>query len=356
MGIEAYKTKTGQRYLATLYQDGKRVARQGGFATKREAKTWLAEQTVNPPYPILTASCHEWAGKYLDWVKPRRGPNTYIAKRGVLKRLLHQYPDLLLAKIDRAFLTSYHQSVTNSDGAKTANRHLLEISIWLNWLIREDVIQSNPARAIERAREDRKPRAVPTAEEMAAIRLAATPAERELIDALYFTGARLSEILSLTWEDVNFDLETIRLWTSKRRGGNREPRVLPMHPHLSGIIKRRWETRPDGSPMVFTNGGRKWSRNHPFIRDLVKRLCARAGVPTYTAHCIRHHVATLMVDTGKANARQIQRFLGHMNLKTTEIYLHDLTVDRGVLEAFPIGDSIGDCSPIRTKITNGGTN
>ena len=348
MAINKYKIKAGIRYLANLYENGTRVAQRGGFLTKGDAKKWLAQQTVSPEQPLQIATAfRDLCGLYLDWVQPRRGKNTYIAKNGVIKRFLKAHKDITLEEIDRHVLTTYHQLLLANHNPKTANRHLLELSVLFNWLIKEGHAQSNPCRGIEKAREEQSVRYIPPAKDLAAVRMAATNAEREIIDTLYFTAARLSEILSLTWDDINFEKNAIRLWTNKRRGGNREPRVLAMHRELREIMQKRWTLRTD-SPMVFTNeAGEKWSRHNPFIRDLFSRVCTRAKIKPFTAHAIRHHVASALSDSHKATQRQIQRFLGHMNLRTTEIYLHDLSVDDEILAAFPddpIGDSLVKCS------------
>ncbi|MCG8530633.1 MAG: tyrosine-type recombinase/integrase [Desulfovibrionales bacterium] len=59
-----------------------------------------------------------------------------------------------------------------------------------------------------------------------------------------------------------------------------------------------------------------------------------AAVKLFTAHCIRHHVASRLADSRKATHRQIQMFLGHMNIRTTETYLHELDMDRDIVDAF----------------------
>lgn len=55
----------------------------------------------------------------------------------------------------------------------------------------------------------------------------------------------------------------------------------------------------------------------------MKRLCEKAGIPFFAAHSLRHFMATHLKDP-----RRAQKVLGHMNIRTTEIYLHDLGVDR----------------------------
>ena len=76
--------------------------------------------------------------------------------------------------------------------------------------------------------------------------------------------------------------------------------------------------------------GRRLEKNTRWSINLFTNLCDRAGVKRFTAHCVRHFVATRLKDSRQATPFQIQNFLGHQNLSTTERYLHELDVDRGV--------------------------
>jgi integrase len=63
-------------------------------------------------------------------------------------------------------------------------------------------------------------------------------------------------------------------------------------------------------------------------RDLMRTLCERAKVKTFGFHAVRHHVASILADTGKATLGQIQRFLRHRRQATKENYLHELSRDQ----------------------------
>lgn len=342
MSVNKYKTKSGIRYQAVLYLNSRRVTTKSGFKTKKEAKKWLHEEEKNwqksqRGNKKTRTDFSELASAYLTEIEDRRKRNTYIFKRGVFRRVLNFFNNRLpLQELTRDVLACYLREQKDIRGTKAANRDRKELSALFTWGVRHEFMLSNPAQLIEPYAEETYVRYVPSAEDIAAVRMAATKEERQFIDTLYYTAARISEIINLTWDDVNFEAKAVRLWTSKRRGGNREARLIFMHRNLEKILLDAWSERDKESPYVFTNPqtGSKHNRSNDFLRFLFRRVCAKAGVKVFTAHCIRHHVASRLADSRKATHRQIQMFLGHMNIRTTETYLHELDMDRDIVDAF----------------------
>lgn len=348
MAIKSYKTKKGVRYQAELYLQGKRVASKAGFETKKDAKKWMRdEERQREKYGQQATTRMDFgslASEYLTYIQDRRKRNTYIYKRSTFRRFLSFFHPsrMFLAEIDRDNISKFHKAQKDDRGPKAANRDLKEIVTIFNWAMKQGHMIKNPALPVEPYSEEDFVRYVPPAEDIAAVRMAATPQERQIIDTLYYTAARLSEILNLTWEDVNLENSALRLWTSKRRGGDRQFRILAIHPELHKVLNEAWNQRDKSSPYVFTNPltEKQYTRHNAFIRELFQRLCKKAEIEKpFTAHCIRHHVASRFADSRKATPRQIQKFLGHMNLKTTERYMHELQVDHDILDAFEPNES-----------------
>lgn len=167
--------------------------------------------------------------------------------------------------------------------------------------------------------------------------------EKDFILSLLHTAGRISELRELTWNDVDLDRGVVRLWTSKRRGGNRESRTLALSQTLLEIFSRLNSERTGGEVYVFTNPrtGTGYARQSREVKYLFHRVCEKAEVPLFTAHSLRHFVATYFNDP-----RRAQKILGHGNLKTTEIYLHDLGVDMDAATVF---------ESITNENTNGST-
>jgi integrase len=140
---------------------------------------------------------------------------------------------------------------------------------------------------------------------------------------------------------VNLEQGWVRLWTRKRRGGELEGDILPVGAEVLNVLKRRWQNRDSETSKVFPE---LEDLSHNKTYRIMARLCGRAGVKPFGFHAIRHHVASILQDSGKATTTQIQKFLRHRRRTTTEAYLH--MIDRtlvdlpGILET-NFGDQSG---------------
>ncbi len=115
----------------------------------------------------------------------------------------------------------------------------------------------------------------------------------------------------------------IRLWTRKRRGGQLQEDKLAMTDTLYDVLKRRWNSRNKSTPHVFHNeDGSKLTYQQK--RDTMKTICEKAEVKTFGFHAIRHHVASILADSGKASLSQIQKMLRHRRSTTTDNYIKTL--------------------------------
>ena len=336
MAVTEYKSKKGRRYRAILYEGKTIVASKRGFKTKGAAKDWLTAtaKELKLPEPTQTAMGFlDASNDYLDDMEARRQHNTYKSKVAVTALLIkYMGGDFDISALTPSDIDAYLLARRDKSGPKAANRDIVEFKALWNWLIKKGRAQTNPWRSVEPYPEEKFQRYVPTKEDMMAVRAVAVGQERDLVDFLYYTGARLGEACRLSWPDVDFERMTVTLWTRKRRGGSLEPRTMGMVRSLAILLRERWEQADQGRPEVFIDPatGRRLEKNTRWSIELFTRLCARAGVKRFTAHCVRHFVATRLKDSRQATPFQIQNLLGHQNLSTTEKYLHELDVDRDV--------------------------
>ena len=148
-----------------------------------------------------------------------------------------------------------------------------------------------------------------------------------LIELLYATGARVSEICGLDLEDLDFHRNTIRVLGK----GNKE-RMIPMGaPAVKALNTYINDARPqlanDKSARALFLGARGKRIDQRAVRTVVyEALSALEGVERMGPHSLRHSAATHLLEGG-ADLRTVQEILGHSSLATTQIYTH-VSTDR----------------------------
>ncbi len=329
-----YKTRQGWRYE---FQAGGRRYTASGFPTKKDALA--AREEHKNQVRGIRAKPKSWAlsylvVEYLDSTLERLATKTWKYKRFVYQSFLNHLGDLPLDQITPLLIDSY---LRTRPSAYNANFHRKDLSAMFAWGVKHRLLAHNPVLLVDRFPEIKSYRRIPTQEEMSKILLAAGE-HRSLLLVLFFTMARVGEILRLRWRDINFAQGKITLWTKKRRSGELEPDTLPMHQDLHQLLKGLWEKRTQDE-WVFINP--KTGTQFKHRPKIMRSICRRAGVPHYGFHAVRHFVATYLADREKLSAKAMQRLLRHQAVRTTEIYLH--MVDSGLRDAInllPSSDSL----------------
>jgi len=146
--------------------------------------------------------------------------------------------------------------------------------------------------------------------------------DKAILELLYATGVRASELAGLKTSDLNLDIGYLRCLGK----GNRE-RVIPIgkaaiaatFEYLSGLRPKLAKSQ-SGDFLLLSRTGRPLSRIE--VWRLVKKYAIRAGLPrNLTVHTLRHCFATHLL-TGGADLRSVQEMLGHVDIATTQIYTH----------------------------------
>ncbi|MGH7897747.1 MAG: tyrosine recombinase XerC [Candidatus Binatia bacterium] len=143
--------------------------------------------------------------------------------------------------------------------------------------------------------------------------------DRALLETLYSTGARVSELVGLDWQHVDFDNECVRVF-----GKGRKERIVPIGEIALDALKAYRAllgAEEISSAAVFVNrrGGRLSTRS---VATFVERYARLSGTPVPASpHALRHSFATHLLNQG-ADLRSIQELLGHASLSTTQRYTH----------------------------------
>jgi integrase/recombinase XerC len=221
----------------------------------------------------------------------------------------------------RGFLADLHQR-----GLKkvSAARKLASLRTFFRFLCREGVLDTNPARALLSPRLERRIPAVLDEREVDAILAVPGDADaavraRAILEMLYATGIRCSELVGLDLPDVDLGARMVRVL-----GKGRKERVVLFGSRAQSALKAYLEVRQKARPRhdaLFLNarGGRLTDRS---VRTLVTgRMSAVALVRRISPHTLRHSFATHLLARG-ADLRAIQELLGHASLSTTQRYTH----------------------------------
>ncbi len=256
-------------------------------------------------------------------------PHTLRGYSRDLLDLLAYTGDRPVAEIDnlaiRGFLAHLHEAGASR---ATVARKLAAVRSFFRFLVEREVIESSPAVLV---RTPRQPRRLPRClHEDEVGRLLDAPGagdpfpqrDRAILELLYSTGIRVSELTGLEIDDLDLAVGLCRV----RGKGGRE-RLVPIGSvavqALYGYLmseRRRLVPHGDTKALFLSRSGKRLSARS--VRRLLARYRARTGLPDdVSPHTLRHSFATHLLDRG-ADLRSVQELLGHESLSTTQIYTH----------------------------------
>lgn len=229
--------------------------------------------------------------------------------------------------VDRGQIISFMEDLhNNGKAASTVSRNLAAIRSFYGFLTRENLVEDNPSRQLD---SPKIPKRLPYILSVAQVtRLldqpnAKTPAglrDKAMLELLYATGIRVSELVDLNYGDVNLDMGFMRCL-----GKGSKERIVPLgrsaidaiHSYL--VHGRPKMLRNHQETAVFLNvHGRRLTRQG--FWKILKKYVREAGFKgEITPHTLRHSFATHLLENG-ADLRSVQEMLGHSDISTTQVY------------------------------------
>ena len=239
----------------------------------------------------------------------------------------------------QAFLSTLYRQHTKS----SIGRKLSALKSFFRFLVREAIIEQDPTLQLSSPKKDHPlPTYLPVDDMFRLLDAPAsdTPAglrDRAMLEVLYSCGLRVSELTGLNWDDVDTNLEVLRI-----KGKGQKERIVPIgakaldalhryRAEIRGLLGNNYQPEllsasPGDTRPVFLNqrGGRLTARS---VARLVAGYAKQCGLALKTSpHALRHTFATHLLDAG-ADLRAIQELLGHSSLSTTQKYTH-VNLDR----------------------------
>lgn len=242
--------------------------------------------------------------------------------------------DTLLLEADINTIRRYMADLAQNHYSKsTTARKLATLRSFYKFLVKRDYLTSNPVVSIKTPKQDKKLPKFLEYEQV--VRLLETPdvntwlgaRDRAMLEVLYSTGMRVSELVSLNMDDVDFLSEVIHI-----RGKGKKERICPIGSSALQAIQnyiefrnRRMANDSDfDSRVLFANKHGKRLSTRSVRRKMDKYLTEAGLDPSISPHTLRHSFATHMINNG-ADLRSVQELLGHQSLSTTQIYTHVTT-------------------------------
>lgn len=259
-----------------------------------------------------------------------RSANTVSAYRRDLERWADRVGNRPIGSVSAADITD-HLAKLRAEGLASSSitRALSSIRSFHRFLVAEGVADNDPTGSVlAPGRTQRLPKAL-TIEQVTAL-LESTPTEtpvglrdRALLELLYATGGRVSEVVTLAVDDVRPDeVADVITLTGK---GNKQ-RIVPLGTYARDAIdaylvrgRPALLARGQGTPMLFLGArGGPLTRQNAFL--IIRAAAERAGITqTISPHTLRHSCATHLL-RGGADIRVVQELLGHASVATTQIY------------------------------------
>lgn len=283
---------------------------------------------------ILEIAVDRYIEKFLRYLEIEKYASSHtitnylIDLRG-LRDFLNGEP---LERIDRLTLRRFLAYLKARGYAKaTIARKLASLRSFFKFLCRDGYLKSNPVKAMHSPRLDKKLPLFLDLNEM--IKLLCSPPEdtllglrdRAILEALYSTGIRVSELVGLNIEDVDFIGGILKV-----RGKGKKERLAPIGDEALRAIrtylaKSKLPDKGSRKALFLDKRGQRVSQQS--IRGIVSKYIHQLSLKeNISPHTLRHTFATHLLDRG-ADLRSVQELLGHLSLSTTQIYTH-VTADR----------------------------
>ena len=252
----------------------------------------------------------------LSYARDLKGFSRFMKESGVLDP----------AKVNRTNVMAYVYELQKQNKAgATVSRNIASIRSFFQFLQRNGVVTENPAAELELPKVEKKVPEIlslekvellleqPDGEEDKEVR------DKAMLELLYATGIRVTELISLKVEDINLPLEYIRC------GSDAKSRIIPIGAQAKLSLRRYLEKvrehmvlRAD-EEILFVNCNGKPMTRQGFWK-IIKAYAKKAGIEEdITPHMLRHSFAAHLIENG-ADLRSVQEMLGHSDISTTQIY------------------------------------
>ncbi|MBO8168244.1 MAG: site-specific tyrosine recombinase XerD [Thermoanaerobacteraceae bacterium] len=275
-----------------------------------------------------------WIDEFLHHLAVERGlaENTLSSYYRDLHQFFQWLEEKKVRSVDQAqrnHIMAYLLNLQKKGRAPaTISRHLAALKSFYHFLVREGAVEKDPTANLDAPKLAKKLPQVMTPEEVD--KLLAQPdatkpsglRDRAMLELLYATGLRVSELVALDTSHVNLDLGYVQCM-----GKGAKERIVPMGSVAAECLdeylrlgRKKLIKQPEEKALFVNMHGRRLTRQG--FWKILKKYTRAAGITReITPHTLRHSFATHLLENG-ADLRAVQEMLGHADIATTQIYTH----------------------------------
>lgn len=232
-------------------------------------------------------------------------------------RTVCKKPEKVTANDIRVYLYQYQKEHGISNRTLDCKRTI--ICSYFNWMASEEYIIRNPAINMHPIKYERKHKRAMSQLDLERVRLACeTKREKAIVEVLYSTGCRVTELERLNISDVNFETKEVMLF-----GKGSKHRTSYLNAKAEVALKDYLSIRTDDNPALFVYDRKPYGRlKKSGIEFLIRKMMKRtSGITTHvTPHIFRHTTATTALDRGMSIV-DVSKLLGHTRIETTMEYI-----------------------------------
>lgn len=276
----------------------------------------------------------EFSKDYLEYSEANK--RNYGRECFTMRHLVRAFGDRLLSEITIWRIERYKAERRGLVAPATVNRELTLLKHMFTKAIQWEKATVNPVKAVKLLREANSRVRFLTYEEERQLLTQCQPNLRTLVIAAMHTGFRRGELLSLTWNDVDFANGLVTVQAAYAKNGER--RAIPMSKTLRRVLEETRNGMKSNEHVFRTETGDRYLSPTTAFESAVKR----AGITDFHFHDLRHTFASRLVMAG-VDLRTVQELLGHKNITMTLRYSHLSPTHRA--KAVAILDGVTEPSP-----------
>ena len=281
-----------------------------------------------------TNTTEQWVTSFLDYLRTEchLATNTTAAYKRDLRRFTAWLGEQQIRGLTISKLANYVGHLRDEGlAASSVARHTVTIKVFFRYLQLEGVLKDNLAELLGTQKLWSHVPHVLSPQKVQALLVSPRPAsdrwwrrDRAILELLYATGCRASELCSMKLEDLQ-----LREGFCKCHGKGDKQRMVPLSSAAAQVVEEYLEHErptlakiPSQTPqwLILSRSGRQVRRE--FVWATIKRHAKRIGIADeISPHTLRHSFATHLL-AGGADLRQVQEMLGHASIATTQIYTH----------------------------------